>query len=389
MKTKHLSILGSTGSIGKNTLEIVSQFPKLFQVEALAARSYSKTLLNQIIQFRPMLVAVFDEEEARIVKQEIPSHIKTRIVHGKEGYKEVATFEKTDTVVNAVVGNAGLLPTLSAIDAGKNIALANKETLVMAGDLVMARVAEKKVSFIPIDSEHSAIFQCLAGNPQKEVQKILLTASGGPFWKRKPSTFKNITLEEALIHPNWQMGKKITIDSATLMNKGLEVIEAKHLFQLDVDQIEILIHPESVIHSMVAYQDGSILAQLSRPDMRGAISYALSYPHRLPLELPLPDFFATSFHFYPPDMKTFPCLQLALDAIHIGGTMPCVLSAANEVAVEAFLNKQLNFIDISTVIKKTMNLHQQYFASTLEEILSADEWSRNTAKKIITSTLYG
>jgi len=284
-----------------------------------------------------------------------------------------------DIVLTAVVGAAGLAPTLAAIDAGKDIALANKETLVMAGDIVMKRAAQQGVKILPVDSEHSAIFQCLSGQRREDFEKILLTASGGPFVNKPIEEFAQITPEQALKHPNWQMGRKITIDSATLMNKGLEVIEAKHLFAVSQEQIEVVVHPQSIIHSMVAFKDGSVIAQLGIPDMKGAIAYALSYPERLALNQPLPDFAKIgSFTFQSPDTKKFPCLALAFEACKIGGTLPAVMNAANEIAVDAFLNKELSFMQIPEIIKKTMDKHQIIAHPEMDEIIEADRWARET-----------
>jgi 1-deoxy-D-xylulose-5-phosphate reductoisomerase len=282
------------------------------------------------------------------------------------------------------VGAAGLVPTLAAIEAGKTIALANKETLVMAGDIVIRKAAEKNISILPVDSEHSAIFQCLQGHRKDDVHKILLTASGGPFLDKPLDEFANISIDDALNHPNWKMGKKITIDSATLMNKGLEVIEAKHLFGLGREMIEVVVHPQSIIHSMVAYQDGSIIAQLGVPDMKTAIAYALSYPQRLSLNQPLPDFSGRqTLTFKAPDLEKFPCLKLAFKACEIGGTLPAVLNAANEVAVNAFLDQKLSFVDIAGIIGKTMQDHTRVADPNLSDILNADQWAREEAWRLI------
>jgi 1-deoxy-D-xylulose-5-phosphate reductoisomerase len=285
-------------------------------------------------------------------------------------------------VVSAIVGAAGLLPTLAAIDAGKHIALANKETLVMAGDIVMQRAKEKNVIILPVDSEHSAIFQSLAGNRKRDLQKILLTASGGPFRNLPADQFKSITPEKALAHPTWEMGDKISIDSASLMNKGLEVIEAKYLFDVPHQKIEVVIHPQSIIHSMVAYIDGSVIAQMGTPDMKGAIAYALSHPERLPLDLTLPDFAGIgALTFETPDMEKFPCLAHAFSACEAGGTLPCVLNAANEVAVDAFLNKRIGFTQIPEVIDYTMGKHNVISVPEIDEILLTDQWARKSAEQ--------
>jgi 1-deoxy-D-xylulose-5-phosphate reductoisomerase len=380
---KRLSILGSTGSIGCNVLKIVKMFPRELAVEALAAKSNVALLARQIEQFRPQLAVVYDEERARRLKELVGPGMDVEILYGQMDYQTAATFDSADMTVTAMVGAAGLMPTLAAIDAGKTIALANKETLVMAGDLVMQRAAEQRVDILPIDSEHSAIFQCLQGEHREAVDKILLTASGGPFLTRPRQEFTDISLSEALHHPNWQMGPKITIDSATLMNKGLEIIEAKHLFGVTHRMIEVIIHPQSVIHSMVAYKDGSIMAQLGIPDMKVAIAYALSYPQRLPLRQPLPQFDGSqSLTFEPPDLAKFPCLALAFKACEVGGTLPAVLNAANEVAVKAFLNQAIGFVDIPMVVEQTMEKHNVISDPELENILEADQWARDCAERL-------
>ena len=381
---RNLTILGATGSIGKNTLTVVDQFPDQFCVKALTARNNISLLAKQIKRFSPELAVVYSESDAVALKKLLMPGNRTEIMFGEDGYRSAAVHPDVDTVVSAIVGAAGLLPTLSAIAAGKHIALANKETLVMAGDIVMQRAKEKNVSILPVDSEHSAIFQCLSGNRKKDLHKILLTASGGPFRNLPVDQFESITPEKALAHPTWEMGDKISIDSATLMNKGLEVIEAKHLFDVSHQKIEVVIHPQSIIHSMVAYIDGSVMAQLGTPDMRGAISYALSCPERLPLNLPVPDFAGIgALTFEPPDMKKFPCLALAFSACEAGGTLPCVLNAANEVAVDAFLNKRIGFIQIPDVINHTMEKHHTITAPEIDDILLADQWARQTAAQWI------
>ncbi len=381
---RYLTILGATGSIGKNTLAVVDRFPDQFCVKALTAKNNIARLAEQIKQFSPELSVVYTEKDANLLKELLPSDNRTEIMFGEDGYRAAAVHQDVDTVVSAVVGAAGLLPTLAAISAGKHIALANKETLVMAGDIVMQRAREKNISILPVDSEHSAIFQCLAGNRKKDLKKILLTASGGPFFNLPADQFEFITPENALAHPTWEMGKKISIDSATLMNKGLEVIEAKHLFDVSHQKIEVVIHPQSIIHSMVAYIDGSVIAQLGTPDMKGAIACALSWPERLPLDLPLPDFAGIgSLTFDTPDMIKFPCLAYAFSACETGGTMPCVLNAANEVAVAAFLNKYIGFVQIPEVIDHTMGRHNVVTTPEIEEIVLADKWARKTAGKWI------
>ncbi len=383
-KMNNLSILGSTGSIGRNTLEIVNMFPERFTVTALAARSNVALLAEQIQQFHPRIASVFDQARARDLKRRLPRDLDVDIVYGDDGYRAAATHPSIHTIVTAVVGAAGLAPTLAAIDAGKRIALANKETLVMAGDIVMKRAAEKGVSILPVDSEHSAIFQCLEGHRRRDLDKILLTASGGPFREKPPGEFDAIRPKDALRHPTWQMGKKISIDSATLMNKGLEVIEAHHLFDVSGREIEVVVHPQSIVHSMVAYRDGSVIAQLGEPDMKGAIAYALSYPGRLPLGQPIPDFTAIgSLTFEAPDLQRFPCLQLAFDACDAGGTLPAVLNAANEVAVSDFLEHRIPFKKIPTLIRTVMDSHPVVSNPSLSDIIEADRWAREKAGEVI------
>ena len=381
-----LTILGSTGSIGQNTLKIVENFPDIFHVKALTAKNNCTLLAKQIECFSPELAVVYDAAGAEKLRELLPksSKAKTDILYGEQGYRTAAILEGVDTVVGAMVGAAGLGPTLAAIEAGKNIAIANKETLVMAGGIVMDAVAKYQVNMLPVDSEHSAIFQSLQGQRKEDLSRILLTASGGPFRKTPVEAFPSINKEQALKHPNWNMGAKITIDSATLMNKGLEVIEAKWLFDVDVDQIEVLVHPQSIVHSMVAYRDGSVIAQLGVPDMQGAIAYALSYPKRLPLHHPFPDFAAiASLTFEKPDLLRFPCLQLAFDACRTGGTLPAVMNAANETVVEGFLADKLAFLDIPRIIDHVMSKHVVIFNPDLDTILQEDQWARQSAEREI------
>ena len=381
---KCLSILGSTGSIGRNALKIVEMFPERFAVKALAVKKDTELLARQIEQFKPEIAVVFDEKCALELKSKLPATGGVEVLYGKDGYIAAATHDAVDMVLTAVVGAAGLMPTLAAIEAGKNIALANKETLVMAGDIVVKRAVAKGVRILPVDSEHSAIFQCIAGNRPEDLDRIILTASGGPFLKRPANEFMEIKPEEALNHPTWQMGKKVTIDSATLMNKGLEVIEAKCLFGVSQDRIEVLIHPQSVVHSMVTYQDGAVMAQLGIPDMKGAIAYAMSYPQRLALQQSLPDFARMgALTFEPPDLEKFPCLALAYQAGEAGETLPAVLSAANEVAVQAFLKHRISFVKIPEIIRETMERHTVVRDPSLADILEADRWAREQAKMII------
>lgn len=381
---KRLSVLGSTGSIGRNTLKIVEKFPDRFQIVALSARTNIALLAEQIKQFTPSLAVVHDKNHAESLKQIISQNCPVEILYGSNGYIEAASHQDTDTVVMAVVGSAGLLPTLAAIEACKNIALANKETLVMGGNLVMKKARDYGVKIFPVDSEHSAVFQCLEGHRKADLQKILLTASGGPFLNRQKSEFDRISVEDALNHPTWQMGKKISIDSATLMNKGLEIIEARWLFDVAQENIQVVVHPQSIIHSMVAYKDGSVIAQMSNPDMIGAIAYALSYPERLSIGAVHLDFSSLgTLTFFDPDLEKFPCLALAMDACSTGGTMPAVLNAANENAVEAFLEKKINFNQIPIIIEKVMHQHKIIAAPNLEAILQADQWARNFAQEVI------
>jgi len=384
---KNLSILGSTGSIGENALKIVEKFPERFKIKALAAKKNVALLARQIDFFTPELAVVFDEENAAELKKLMPAGAGVEIMHGMAGYNAAATISGVDMVVTAMVGAAGLMPTLAAIDAGKDIALANKETLVMAGEIVVKQALEKDVKILPIDSEHSAIFQCIAGSRMEDLDRIFLTGSGGPFLNRAVEEFAGIKPEDALNHPIWQMGRKISIDSATMMNKGLEVLEAKSLFGVSHDKIEVLIQPQSMIHSMVSFKDGSVMAQLSIPDMKGAIAYAMSYPERLPLYQRLPDFAGIgALTFQKPDIEKFPCLALAYEACETGETLPAVLNAANEAAVNAFLNRRVSFTKIYEIISETMGRHKVVTNPTLSDIIEADQWARKIAVELITSS---
>ena len=381
---KNLSILGSTGSIGCNALKIVEMFPQRFCVKALAAKTNTDLLAKQIEQFAPELAVVYDADNALQLKQKLATGTKVEILCGDEGYRAAASDGGVDIVLTAVVGAAGLVPTLAAIEAGKTIALANKETLVMAGEIVTMKAAQKGVQILPVDSEHSAIFQCLQGHRKADLAQILLTASGGPFLNLPLDQFSNISTAQALNHPNWDMGPKITVDSATLMNKGLEVLEAKSLFDVSEDMIEVVIHPQSIIHSMVAYQDGAVMAQLGIPDMKAAIAYALSYPKRLSLNQPLPDFSGgQDLTFQKPDLAKFPCLALAFQACRAGKTMPAVLNAANEVAVNAFLTNKISFTDIARIVDKAMEAHAVNPKPELSDILAADQETRKKAADLI------
>lgn len=381
---KNLSILGSTGSIGCNTLEIAEMFPDRFAVKALAAKNNIPLLARQIERFSPDIAVVFDETAAVELKGKLPAGTGVEIMFGENGYKAAAVHEFVDLVVVAVVGAAGLMPTLSAIAAGKNIALANKEALVMAGDIVIEQAELNHVTILPIDSEHSAIFQCMEGNRKEDLNKIFLTASGGPFLNWPDREFDKIKPEDALNHPNWKMGKKISVDSATLMNKGLEVIEAKCLFGVSKEMIEVVIHPQSVVHSMVSFKDGTVMAQLGIPDMKGAIAYAMSYPERLALRQPEPDFTRIGkLTFEKPDVQKFPCLALAYSACETGKTLPAVLNAANEMAVAAFLENKISFTKIYEIIRKTMESHTVIPDPSLGDILEADQWAREEAMELI------
>lgn len=378
---RKISILGSTGSIGTQTLEVVENLENI-KVMAITGNSNIDLLEKQARKFRPELVAVMDEKNAKILQDRL-ADMNIRIVSGMDGLVEAATYKDVDTVVTSVVGNIGLKPTFEAIRAGKNIALANKETLVSAGQLVMDLAKKHHIHIYPVDSEHSAIFQSLQGNGENKIQRILLTASGGPFRGKKREELENVTAADALAHPNWSMGKKITIDSATLMNKGLEVMEAKWLFDVDVDQIEVLIHPQSIVHSAVEYEDGAIIAQMGEPDMRVPIQYALTYPKRVKNPFPRIDFAQRSnLTFDKPDMDTFKCLSLAYRALKTGGTLPAVLNGANEVAVARFLKGEISFLQIPALIEQTMDAYTVKYEYTLEDLLEADAWAKAYAKKV-------
>lgn len=386
---KKVTVLGSTGSIGVSALDVIEKNPGRFRVAALAAGKNIKLLHGQIDKFRPKIVSVSDLQSAAELRRQIKPGTRTKIVAGPEGLQEVASFAGADIVLSAISGAAGLLPTLAAIEVGKDIALANKETMVIAGGIVTEKAREKGVSILPVDSEHSAVFQCLQGQQHGNIKKIILTASGGPFLNYKKSELKKVTVSEALRHPRWKMGKKITIDSASMMNKGLEVIEAKWLFDLAMEQIDILIHPQSVVHSMVEFVDGSLLAQMGIPDMRTPIAYALTYPERIKNDLPLLDLAKTkNLEFLQPDVKKFTCIRLAYEAGTCGGTMPAVLNAANEVTVEAFLDKKIKFVDLPEIIDKVLSGHKVVKKPALEELLQADKWARMQAKEIIERGTY-
>jgi 1-deoxy-D-xylulose-5-phosphate reductoisomerase len=381
---KKISILGSTGSIGSNALKVIESNPEEYKVLALTAGRNIGLLMKQILQFQPIVVAVSEEGLADILRDRLRGHSKTEVLAGVEGFIKSAALKDVDIVISAMSGAAGLIPTYAAIEAGKDIALANKETMVMAGPVIMGHAKDRDVTIMPIDSEHSAIFQALQGHHREDLKRIILTASGGPFREVSREKLETTTPEEALKHPNWDMGKKITIDSATLMNKGLEVIEAKWLFDLDIDQIDILIHPESIIHSMVEYRDGSIIAQMGIPDMITPISYALSYPRRMATNLPslrLEEIGTLTFQ--KPDMERFKCLALAIKASEIGESMPAVLNGANEIAVESFLQGRLGFLQIPILIEKTMDIHEPFSIHNIDRVLEADRWARKTAERLL------
>lgn len=380
---KKLTVLGSTGSIGVNTLEIVKAFPEDFKVVALSAGNNITLLQKQIEIFNPKIVSVLSAQDAEKLNLKLQGR-QIEICCGVEGMIRCATASESEMVVAAVVGAAGLVPTLAAVKAGKDIALANKETLVMAGHLIMQEVERRNVRLIPVDSEHSAIFQSLAGHRHPDVRQLILTASGGPFREYGLSQFDRITPDDALAHPNWDMGKKISIDSATMMNKGLEIIEARWLFDFPAENIRVHVHPESIVHSLVEYQDGAVIAQLGIPDMKTPIAYALSWPRRMPLNQPPLDLCQLGrLTFSLPDHQRFPCLKLAYDALSVGGTMPAVLNAANEIAVEAFLNCKLSFMGIPRLIEMVMSYHQSTEIKTVDQVLQADLWSRKNAQELI------
>lgn len=381
---KVLSLLGSTGSIGTGVLDVVRRFPGHYAMAGLAAGRNIELLSRQALEFSPELLSVLDEEHADRLKALLPASYHGRIVWGTEGNIEVATLASAAMTVSAIVGAAGLLPTMAAIEAGKDIGLANKETLVMAGKLVMAAARRKGIQLLPVDSEHSAIFQALEAGRKEDVAKIILTASGGPFLTKKAEELPQVTPDQALAHPNWSMGRKISIDSATLMNKGLEVIEARWLFDVPVDSIEVVVHPQSIVHSLVEFQDGSVVAQLGIPDMRIPIAYALSYPQRLPLALkPLQLSQCGNLQFHEPDYGRFPALSLAFDALRQGGVMPAILNGANEVAVEAFLGGRLSFPGIVATVARVLETIQGGSEDSLEDILAADASARSEAERLI------
>lgn len=380
---KKIAVLGSTGSIGINTLDIARRFPDKFQITSLCCKSSIDILAGQIKEFRPKTASVLEQKDALELKSRIGRSTDTKILFGEEGYRECVSSGDVDTVVSAIVGSAGLRPTVEALYAGKEVALANKESLVAAGDIVINEAKKRNIKILPIDSEHSAIFQCLEGNSKKEAAKIFLTASGGPFRKKDISGFKDITPEQALNHPTWSMGAKISIDSATLMNKGLEIIEACFLFDVPPEIIEVVIHPQSIVHSMVGYVDGSIIAQLGKPDMREAILYSLSWPDRYQTDFGFPDFSMLDLNFEKPDFNKFRSLGFAYEAASVKKSMPCTMNAANEEAVYAFLNKRIRFDQIFDVVENVMKTHEVFSFSSIEDVFYADRQARSKALEYI------
>ena len=383
MNQKRIAIFGSTGSIGTQAIDVITAHPDRFSVEILTAHTNDELLIQQAIRCKPNIVVIGDEKKNQKVKDALSkTHVK--VFCGEDALDEAAALDCYDVMVAAIVGFAGLKPTLSALKNGKTVALANKETLVVAGDIVMRKAAEYKAPIIPVDSEHSAIFQCLVGESRNPIEKIILTASGGPFLGKKPNFLVNVKRDHALQHPNWTMGAKITIDSATLMNKGLEMIEAKWLFNLKPEQVQVIIHPQSIIHSMVQFEDGSIKAQMGLPDMKLPIQYALSFPHRIASNFPRYDFKKpNTLNFEEPDVKTFRNLILATEALQKGGNMPCILNAANEIAVFAFLRNRIGFLDITEMVERTMQKIKFIEKPTLDEYFETDGEARQFAASLI------
>ena len=379
---QRISILGSTGSIGTQTLNVVDQHPELFTVKVLSANGSIELIEKQMEKYNPEAVCLIDETKADALKKKLNGNV--HVLSGYKGLDEAAKWESVETVVMAVVGNVGLKPTIEAIHAGKKIALANKETLVSGGAVVMREVKKYKTLLTPIDSEHSAIFQCLNGENVEEVEKLIITCSGGPFRGKKLNELKGVTKEQALNHPTWKMGGKITIDSATLMNKGFEVNEAMWLYGLPAEQIEVVVHPQSIIHSMVQFVDQSIMAQVGAHDMRIPIQYALTYPHRIPLDVPKFDFVKVKqLTFERPDMETFECLKMGFEAAKEKGTVCCVLNASNDTCVESFLQGKIEFLDIQQTFRKVVDAHKNNKHPELQDVLDADAWARKETGKIL------
>jgi 1-deoxy-D-xylulose-5-phosphate reductoisomerase len=380
---KRIAIFGSTGSIGTQALEVIAANPALFTAEVLTAHTNHELLIEQALKFNPNIVVIGDEKKYHKVKEAL-AKTTIKVFAGEDALVEVAALNCYDVMLAAIVGYAGLRSTLQGIECGKTIALANKETLVVAGDIVMQKAAQNRATVIPVDSEHSAIFQCLVGEGRNKIEKIVLTASGGPFLGKKPNYLVNVKRDHALQHPNWSMGAKITIDSATLMNKGLEMIEAKWLFDLEPDQIQVVVHPQSIIHSMVMFDDGSIKAQMGLPDMKLPIQYAMAFPQRIPSNFPRYDFRKpNTLTFEEPDLRTFRNLVLATEALYKGGNMPCIMNAANEIAVFAFLHNRIGFLDITELVERTMNKVAFIKNPTLEEYFETDGEARNFAASLI------
>jgi 1-deoxy-D-xylulose-5-phosphate reductoisomerase len=380
-RSRSIAILGSTGSVGVSTLALLERFPNRFRAVALAAGRNMARLAEQVQRHAPAVVSVADEAAARELRERAPGYAG-RLIVGADGPRVVATHPDADIVISALVGALGLTPTLAAAEAGKDVALANKEVLVVAGELVTRAARERGVALLPVDSEHNAIFQALHGHNRREVRRITLTASGGPFLHHSAAQLAEVTVAEALQHPTWKMGPKITVDSSTLMNKGLEVIEAHWLFAMPAEHIDVVIHPQSIVHSMVEYVDGSVIAQMAIPDMTLPIAYALAYPARLPLDyLPSLDLPAAgTLTFVHPDHQRFPCLELAYRALRAGGTMPAVLNAANEIAVERFLAEDIGYCDVPAIVRGVMDLHEGAPATDLATLLAADRWARDAAR---------
>ena len=380
---KRIAIFGSTGSIGTQALEVIATNPDIFSAEILTAQNNDELLIAQALKFKPNAIVIGDESKYLKVKEAL-ANTDVKVFSGEQALEEVAAFDNYDMMLAGIVGYAGLKPTLKAIENGKMIGLANKETLVVAGDIVMQKAMENKAAIIPVDSEHSAIFQCLVGEQKNKIEKIVLTASGGPFRGKKPNFLVNVKRDHALQHPNWIMGAKITIDSATLMNKGLEMIEAKWLFNLRPDQIQVVIHPQSIIHSIVQFEDGSMKAQMGLPDMKLPIQYALGFPHRIKNVHPRLDFRkCDSLTFEEPDTKTFMNLSLATEALRKGGNLPCVMNAANEIAVWAFLRNRIGFLDMMAVVDQTMQKISFIEKPTLDDYFESDGEARSFAASLI------
>ncbi len=383
LQQKRIAIFGSTGSIGTQALDVIAANPDLFSAEILTAQSNDELLVQQALQFDPNVVVIGDEARYQKVKEAL-AHTNIKVFAGEEALVQAAAMDCYDMMLASIVGCAGLRPTLQAVELGKTIGLANKETLVVAGDIVMRRAAEKGVAIIPVDSEHSAIFQCMVGEWHNKIEKIILTASGGPFRGKKPNFLVNVKRDHALQHPNWAMGAKITIDSATLMNKGLEMIEAKWLFDLQPSQIEVVVHPQSIIHSMVQFADGSIKAQMGLPDMKLPIQYAMAYPQRIANQFPRLDFRkCDQLTFEEPDLRTFRNLALAMEALQKGGNLPCIMNAANEIAVWAFLRNRIGFLDMMAMVEKTMQQISFIEQPTLDDYFESDAAAREYAASLI------